>query len=470
MHKKRLSDKILPRNNSLPVGASTIPYPRPVPPARIQTVRAVVAANKKFIFSEDNWIALPSLQNRTPRVRHIGIHIINIPEQTDMKNPYRSIAKNRRLRPNVPLGPCILNTASQVINQFRLPVFEHQLMVCQKKPKLLPLKRIFRFRRSLRQNSSLFPCPYLHNFHSAVPMEPALVASAVFAQLTAQPAVRTHLRAAANHQITANRHIGNKIRRIIRIHRPKIISNLGIILNPMHGSLFFLQRKKRPFSSPQIPSACPCIFKRLPPWMPVKPRLFRMNGLIVILVNRHPQFLLHSRGLSHNSVIYINIPVNNFDFLPRFSNQPFDIINFRLQRILKHHHIPPVRLKKLIHTLQNKNLIALIHPLVVERVLFPHPHPISIPATRTAALLPNRQILIWKHIFLHLVLTGGKIVVIPITALLTAQTKMSTLQRIRHAAGWNPVNLHKKDNKNQRRSQRCNQPFQEMIDSFSPTL
>lgn len=63
----------------------------------------------------------------------------------------------------------------------------------------------------------------------------------------------------------------------------------------------------------------------------------------------------------------------------------------------------------------------------------------------------------------HSVVAGHKIVIIPVAALAAANPKMRTAQRFGHAAGRDPIDLHDKNNKDQRSGKRRDQPFDIMI-------
>lgn len=51
-------------------------------------------------------------------------------------------------------------------------------------------------------------------------------------------------------------------------------------------------------------------------------------------------------------------------------------------------------------------------------------------------------------------------------ALAAANTKMGAAQRFGHAAGGNPIDLHHKDDKDQRTGERSNQPLGIMVNGI----
>jgi len=83
----------------------------------------------------------------------------------------------------------------------------------------------------------------------------------------------------------------------------------------------------------------------------VKSKFVGVDGLVVVIVYRHPQLILDFRGLSADLSVDVHVPVDYFQLISRQSNQPFDEVNVRFEGILEHYHIPALGFKELINTL-----------------------------------------------------------------------------------------------------------------------
>ena len=91
--------------------------------------------------------------------------------------------------------------------------------------------------------------------------------------------------------------------------------------------------------------------KGILPGVSVKPSALGMDGLIIILVNWHPDFVLDLAGFSGDPTIDIDIPVDDFNFLIGKGNEPFDVILCWIGGILKDNDIPAFGFAELIKTL-----------------------------------------------------------------------------------------------------------------------
>ena len=89
--------------------------------------------------------------------------------------------------------------------------------------------------------------------------------------------------------------------------------------------------------------------ERLLPLVPVERRLLGPCRLVIIVVNRHPQFFLCLRRLSADLPVDIYVPVDYLDCLAGPANQPLDIIFRRVKRVFEHHHVELLRLFELVY-------------------------------------------------------------------------------------------------------------------------
>ena len=85
--------------------------------------------------------------------------------------------------------------------------------------------------------------------------------------------------------------------------------------------------------------------------MAVKRALSWSNGLVVIIINRHPQLVLDLRWLSADLSVNVDVAVDYFHRFSRSADQSFDVIYFGLERIFEHYYIPAFWFEELIDAL-----------------------------------------------------------------------------------------------------------------------
>jgi hypothetical protein len=100
------------------------------------------------------------------------------------------------------------------------------------------------------------------------------------------------------------------------------------------------------------------IFKRLLPGVSVECGFRWSGGLIVIVVNGHPQFILNFRGLSADSTVYVNVTIDYFDPFAGFAYQTFDVVLGWVKRILEDNDVPLFRLTELIDALEDEYAVS----------------------------------------------------------------------------------------------------------------
>ena len=85
--------------------------------------------------------------------------------------------------------------------------------------------------------------------------------------------------------------------------------------------------------------------------MSVERALSWLNRLIVVVVDRHPQFVLDFGRLSGDFSVDINVTIAYLQRFTRKPNQSFDVVYRGIERIFEHNHVPSFGLEELINAL-----------------------------------------------------------------------------------------------------------------------
>lgn len=107
-----------------------------------------------------------------------------------------------------------------------------------------------------------------------------------------------------------------------------------------------------------LPAGIVGILEGLLPSVAVKGRLIGLDGLIVVVINRHPEFVLDLGGLSADLAVDINIAVNYFYGFAGSAHESFYVIDRRVGRVLENDDVPLLRFEKLVDAFEDKYSVA----------------------------------------------------------------------------------------------------------------
>jgi hypothetical protein len=167
----------------------------------------------------------------------------------------------------------------------------------------------------------------------------------------------------------------------------------------------------------------------------------RINGLIVVVINRHPKFLLHSRRLAGYLAVDENIPIYDLHRFAGKTDHPLDIIYLRFYRGIEYRNVPALGFKELVYAFKNKYPVPPDHGHLLGAL------PI-IPAAWTTWLSRlDRNIVLWTPVPGNPVSTTEKIVIVSISALTAPKSEMSAPESIGHTSRRDRIGPHSKNKK-----------------------
>ena len=198
--------------------------------------------------------------------------------------------------------------------------------------------------------------------------------------------------------------------------------------------------------------------------------------LIIIIINAHPKFLLNLGRFARYLPVDIYVPVDNLNRLAGGGYHSLDVIDFGFGGIPENDHVPSLRLCKLVNTFQNKYPVSLCHlPFVVVTDGY-SPTRLEIVTTTRAPRFtrPDGHVYcrstVCSDSIIILIISVQKIIVIPVSALAAAKSEMGALESVGHAAGWDSIGLHLKNNEDQRQRNRSDQPLKRAKNPSGPMV
>ncbi len=195
--------------------------------------------------------------------------------------------------------------------------------------------------------------------HKAGFIDPGLVVIAVLAQACADAALRlAEGRIKSHEQVATKRHILVIGDTVVSVGRPEIVSDGGVIGEVIYIFRGAIKLKDDGTIFADLPFGTDEVGKGLSPGLLVKRVLIGPDGLIIIVVNRHPQFVLDLWRFSGDLAVNVNVAVDNLDAFLGQGNEALDVIYFGVEGIFEYDNIPSFRPDELIDALEDEDSVA----------------------------------------------------------------------------------------------------------------
>ncbi len=196
--------------------------------------------------------------------------------------------------------------------------------------------------------------------------------------------------------------------------------------------------------------------ERLAPAVIVEQALPGPNGLIIVVVDGHPQFVLNFRRLSGDLPVDIDVAIDYLHPFARKADQAFDVVYGRLGRILEDDHVPSLGIGELVNALEDQDSVAVGNGHLIPRAM----------VVTTTGAASNRRLDINRgnRIFRYIVISRDEAVIVGVAALLASKPEMGTFEGVCHAAGRNAKRLHHERSEYERQNEGGNQPLESVRD------
>ncbi len=181
-----------------------------------------------------------------------------------------------------------------------------------------------------------------------------------------------------------------------------------------------------------------------------------VDRLEIVIVDRHPQFLLDLGRLAGDEPVDIDVAIDDLDGFAGQSDETLDVVLRGIGGVLEHHNIPASGLLELVDAFEHEDSVAVGH-----RDLFA---PRVVPAAGASRLLADRYRPGGNRVLRHAVAVRHESVIVPVSALRAAEAEVGPFERIGHAARGNPEGLHHERAEYERQNEGGDQPFEGVCD------